>query len=89
MHHSRPAEAALVRDVIVCLKNAREGAEELLRPFASAAHAKIEDRATARRAVLPEIGLMVLAALVMRLHADRSLTTPRTKTCPWGPRSSA
>jgi len=49
VHHPRPTEAAFVGDVIVCLENAREGAEKLLRPFASAAHAEIEDRPTARR----------------------------------------
>ena len=71
MHHPRPAEAALVGYVIVGLENAREGGEELLWPFASAAHAKIEDRPTARRSVLPEVGLMVLTTLVVRLHIDR------------------
>ena len=49
MHHPRPAEAALVGYVIVGLENACEGGEELLWPFASAAHAKIEDHPTARR----------------------------------------
>src|ERR1035438_6908981 len=73
MHHPRAAEAALVCYVIVCLENAREGAEEQLRPFASATHAKIEDRPTARRSVLPEVGLMVLTTLVVRLHIDRCL----------------
>ena len=71
VHHAGRAEATLVGDVVVRLKNPRECAEELLRPFSCAAHAEVENHAAARRAVLPEIRLMVLTALIVRLHIDR------------------
>src|SRR5450631_3046159 len=43
------------------------------RTFTPAAHAKIEDRRSARCAVLPQITLMILAAAVMHLHIDGRL----------------
>ena len=72
MHHLRPTEAALVGDVVVCLENSLEGTQKLRWSFASAAHAEIENHTAPRRSVLPEIRLMIPAALVMSLHIDRS-----------------
>ena len=73
VHHAGRAEATLVSDVVVRLENPREGAEELLRPFSCAAHAEIEDHAAARRAVLPQEGAMILAALILYPSKQRPL----------------
>jgi hypothetical protein len=68
-HHGRTRHTRLfVRSL--------ELVQETRRSFAPAAHAKIEDRCTARRSVLPQIGLMILAAAIVHLHLDRCTTTP-------------
>ena len=53
MHHLRAAHAAAVGSISVGLQYSLELIEETRWAFAPAAHAKIEDRRAARRAVLP------------------------------------
>src|ERR1035438_10448112 len=61
----------IVGGIAVGLQKAIELVQKLLRPFSLTPHAEIEDHAAPRSAVLPEIGLVVLAATVVHLHIDR------------------
>src|SRR5258708_11962370 len=56
MHHLRPAHTTVVSRIAVCLENPLELVQEARWTFALAAHAEIEDRRAARRAVLPQVG---------------------------------
>jgi hypothetical protein len=69
MHHLRPADIIGVPGVPICLQDTVELAEESFRSFTLTAHAEVEDCRASRRAVLPHISLMILAALVVHLHA--------------------
>lgn len=52
----QPADEIVFR-VPICLQHSVELAWDLLRPFALAAHAEVDDHTLARRAVLPKVGL--------------------------------
>ena len=70
MHHLHSAHA-IVRSVGVGLQKSVEVAKEVQRAFALAAHAKIENRHSAWRSILPQVALMICAAAVVHLHVDR------------------
>jgi len=71
MHHLRPADIIFVHGVPICLQETIELAKELLRPFPFASHAEVKNYGISGRSVLPQISLMILAALVVHLHAHR------------------
>jgi hypothetical protein len=54
-------------------KDSIELPQELLRAIAFPTHAKVEDHRAAGGAILPQLGLMILAALVVHLDANRRL----------------
>src|ERR1019366_9488796 len=66
MHHGWPADTVFVCGVAVGLQDAVELAEKLFWPFALAAHAEIENHRSTWRSVLPQVGLMIAPALVVR-----------------------
>ena len=72
MDHLRAANV-VVADIAVGLQDALELAQKPLRPFSLTAHPEVEDHAAPRSAVLPEIGLVVLAATVV-LGTNTQLT---------------
>ena len=62
---------AVIGHVAVGLKQFVELIQECLRSFESAAHAKVEDHATAGNAALPKLRPVVVAAAIVHLHSDR------------------
>ena len=75
MHHLRSADIIFVRCITICLQDAIELAKEPFWHFAFAAHAEVEDVRTAGGSILPQKRFMVLAALVVHLHAHRRLVS--------------
>src|SRR5664279_850653 len=67
------AANVVVSGIAIRLQEAFELLKKLLGPFASASQAEVEDDITARGSVLPEIGLMILAAAIVHLHLNRRL----------------
>ena len=70
MHHLRPAHV-IVGGIAVGLQNAFELSQEFLWPVAPSPQPEVEHHPASRPAVLPEIGLMVLAPPIVHLHIDR------------------
>src|ERR1700758_1451378 len=71
--HDLRAAHMLVSAVAVALQNTFELAEKLPGAFSAASQLEVEHHASSGRAVLPQISLMVLPALIMHLHIHRSL----------------
>src|ERR1700710_2744134 len=72
MHHTDTARL-VVCGIPVSLQNTFELPEELPRTFPAAPHPEVEDDTSSRPAILPKIRLMILPALIVRLHANRGL----------------
>ncbi len=82
-------DAFFIGDISIGVKDAAVVFEEFFGDLLASRHLEVKHHAFARRAVLPEISFMILAFFVGRLHVYVGfISTPRTKTSPWGPRLS-
>src|ERR1700722_14407798 len=70
MDHLRAANV-VIASIAVGLQDALELAQKHIRPFSLTAHPEAEDHTASRRSILPELGLVSLAAPIMHLHINR------------------
>ena len=71
MNHALGADIFVVPGIPIGVEYAGEIFEDLFGYLSAARHFEVEHHAFARGAVLPEVGSMVLAFLVRRLHSDK------------------
>ena len=69
--HQAFAAHLIVSPVAIALQPAGKVAQEALGPLPLAAQPEVEHHRAARVAVLPQVGLMVLASPVVHLHPHR------------------
>ena len=70
VHQARAAHL-IIGPVTVALQPASKVAQEALGPLPLAAQPEVKHHRTARVAVLPQVGLMILAPPIMHLHPHR------------------
>ncbi len=68
MNHALGAHIVVVPGIPICMEYAGEILEDRFGHLARARHLKIEHHTFTRRTVLPEVGFVVLALSLWRLH---------------------